>query len=129
MCQGSHRLHLNSVSLVKGVVENSWCVDDLPALVLVVGVTYEEALSRERIWLHFYISIRNIVHETRLSHIGEASYDESPCVCVDLRQSTHVLSHLFQVAEGRFKLLEECAGSTESSTFELLCSVQGISVF
>ena len=128
MRQGSHCLHFNGVPLIKGVVEDSWRVDDLPALVLVVGVPDEEVLRCECIWLHFDISIRNIVHETRLAHVGEASYDESPRVSVDLRQSTHVLSHLLQVAEGRFKFLEECAGSTEGSALELLCSVQGISV-
>lgn len=85
MCESGHCLHLNGISLIQWVIEYSWRVDYLPTLILIISVTHEEVLRCESIGLHFHISIRNIVHETRLSHVGKTGYNESPCICIDLR--------------------------------------------
>lgn len=63
MCKSCDGLHFDGIALVKRMVENTWRIDDLPAGVLVVGVTHEQVLSREGVWLHVHVRIRDIVNE------------------------------------------------------------------
>lgn len=63
MSESGHSLHLNGVSLIQRVVEDAWCVNDLPSCVLVVRVAYEQVLRRESIRLHIDICISDIVDE------------------------------------------------------------------
>ena len=74
--KGRNCLHFNRVSFIERVVENTWSVDDLPASVLIVGVTHEQILSRKGIGLHVHVGIRNIVDEAGFANVGETSDDQ-----------------------------------------------------
>ena len=63
MSEGRNGLHLNGVSLVERVVQNTWSVNNLPSGVLVIGVTDEQVLGGESIGLNINIGIRDIVDE------------------------------------------------------------------
>ena len=65
------------------MVKDARCIDDLPACILVVGVTDEEVLSCERIGLNIDIRICNIIDEAGLADIGEARDDQRACICVN----------------------------------------------
>ena len=107
MSQCSDGLHLNGVTLIERVVEDTWRVDDLPAGILVVSVAHEEVLSGEGVWLHVHIGVGNIIDEARFADIREACDDESTRVRVDCGQTRQMLPDLFKVAQGRFELLEK----------------------
>ena len=49
MSKSGDSLHFDGIPLVQRVVEDAGRVDDLPARVLVIGMTNEQTLSRERI--------------------------------------------------------------------------------
>lgn len=57
MSQGSDSLHLNSVSLVQGMVKNTRGVNYLPFGIFIFGVSNEKTLSGESIWLHIDIGL------------------------------------------------------------------------
>mmetsp|Transcript_7346 Transcript_7346/g.8827 ORF Transcript_7346/g.8827 Transcript_7346/m.8827 type:complete len:333 (-) Transcript_7346:321-1319(-) len=128
MGQGSDGLHLNSVSLVERVVQNTWRVDDLPARVLVVGVTHEQVLRRESVRLHVHVGIRDIVDKGGFADIGEASDDQSARIGVDRGQSAQMLAHFLQVAQTGFQLFDQRAGTTKSGSLELLGAIKRISI-
>jgi len=128
MSQCSDSLHLNGVSLIQRVVENTWRVDDLPPCVLVVCVAHKQVLCREGVRLHVDISIGDIVDEAGLANIWEASDDESPRVRVNRWQPAQMLSDLFKVAERRLEFLNQGASSTESCAFQLLGAIKRICV-
>jgi len=75
MSQSCNGLHLNGVSLVKRVVQDSGCVDHLPASILVVRVTHKQILGCESIRLNIHIGVGNIVDETRFTNIGETGHN------------------------------------------------------
>lgn len=83
MSKCSHSLHLDSVPLVKRMVQNARRIDHLPSRVLIIRVTNEQVLRRERIRLHIYIGIRDIVDETGLSNVREPGDDKISRVCVN----------------------------------------------
>ena len=76
-------LHLDCVALVKWMVKDAWRIDHLPASVLIVCVTDEQVLSRERIGLNIDVRICNIIDEAGLADIGEASDNQCARVSVD----------------------------------------------
>lgn len=113
-CNG---LHLNGVTLIEWVIKNTWRVNDLPARVLVVGVTNEQVLCRESVWLNVNVSVRDIVDEARFTDVGETTNDKSSRVSIDRWQSAQMLSHFFQITKRALKFLEKGAGATESRAF------------
>jgi hypothetical protein len=121
-------LHLDGVSVLKRVVEDTWGVDDLPATVLVVSVTDKERLGGEGVGLDLDISASELVHETTLSDVGVATEKERSGVGVDGRKTRKMLTHLFEVLEGRVLALHERTHTTEGSLLELLASVERVSV-
>ena len=76
-------LHLDRVSLVERMIQNTWRVNNLPSGVLVVSVTDEQVLGCESIRLHINISIRDIIDEAGLSDIWETSHNQSSRVCIN----------------------------------------------
>ena len=71
----SDGLHLNCVSLVKWVIQNTWRIDNLPSGVLVISVSDEQVLRSESVRLHINVGIRDIVNEAGLSDVGETCDD------------------------------------------------------
>lgn len=55
MGQGGDGLHLNGVSVLEGVIKNSWGVNHLPPEVLVIHVAHEEGLGGEGVGLHINV--------------------------------------------------------------------------
>ena len=128
MSQCSDGLHLNGVTLIERVVEDTWRVDDLPAGVLVVSVAHEEVLCSEGVWLHVHIGVGNIIDEARLADIREAGDDESTRVRVDCGQTRQMLPDLLEVAQGRLQFFEKGAGATQSCSFQLFGAVKRVGV-
>jgi len=87
MSEGCDGLHLDGVTLVERVVQDTWGIDDLPASVLVVSMADEQILGRERVWLHVHIRVGHVVDEGGLSDVGESSHDKGSGIGVNLRQS------------------------------------------
>ena len=57
-------------------------------------MTYEQVLRSESIRLYIDIGIRDIIDEARLADVGEAGYQDGPCVRVDGGEATEVLTDL-----------------------------------
>ena len=75
MGEGGDGLHLDRVHLLERVVEDTGRVDDLPSEVLVVHVSDEQRLGRERVLkrtkqIGSDVSGRERVARTRASEIG-----------------------------------------------------------
>jgi hypothetical protein len=128
MGQSSNSLHFNSVSLVERVVQDSGSINYLPASVFIVGVTNEKVLSGESVGLDINVSVRHIVDERRLAHVGESSADKGTSVGVDLRETTQMLPDFLQIAERRFKFFHKGAHSTQSSSLKHFATVKRITV-
>ena len=58
MCEGCYGLHFDSVSLVETVIENTWGIDDLPFRIVILGMTNEQRLGGECVWLNVHVSLR-----------------------------------------------------------------------
>ena len=67
---------------------------DLPAKVLVVGVTHKQALGGKRIGLDLHVRTRDLVDKGRLANVGKARYEECARVGVNGRQTRQMLSDL-----------------------------------
>ena len=80
-------LHLNGVSLIEWVVQDSGRVDHLPASILVIGVTHKQILGCESIRLHIHIGVGDIIDEAGFANIRETGHNKCPRVCINLRQS------------------------------------------
>ena len=76
MSKGRDGLHLNGVSLVQSMVQNTGRVKYLPTRVFVFCVTDEQILGSEGIGLHINFGVCDVVHETGLTDVGETSYNE-----------------------------------------------------
>ena len=83
MRQRRDGLHLDRVTLIKRMVKDARRIDHLPASILIVSVSDEEVLRRERIRLNIDIRICNIIDEAGLADIWEASYDQRARVSVN----------------------------------------------
>jgi hypothetical protein len=88
MSQSSDSLHFNSVSLVERVIKHSRSIEDLPASVFIISVTYEQVLGSESIGLDINVSVRDVVNERRFTDVRESSHDQGTGVSVDLRETT-----------------------------------------
>ena len=121
-------LHLDCISLVEWVVQDSRCINYLPPSIFVIAVSYEQILRRESPVLDVNVGIGHVVYEGGLSDVGETCHDESPGVGVDRRQSREMLADFFQIRERGLQLLHQGAGSTESCSLELLAAVQTVAV-
>lgn len=99
MDQGSDRLHFNGVSLVQGLVQKSWRVDDLPLDVVVISMPDIKRLGCEGIGLDIDIGVGNLVHEAGFTDIREASDEESSGVGIDAGHSGQMLSDFVQEAQ------------------------------
>lgn len=69
MREGGDTLHFDRVHFFKGVIEDSRCVDHLPSEVLVIQVSDEERLGRERIRLHIDVGAGDLVDERRFPDV------------------------------------------------------------
>ena len=76
-------LHLNSIALVKRMVQDTWSIDNLPTRVFVVTMAHEQVLGREGIRLYVNVGIRHVVDKAGLAYVGEASNDKSSAVRID----------------------------------------------
>lgn len=77
MGQSRNCLHFDCVPLVKGVIQDSRSVDDLPLGILVLAVANKQVLGCERVGLHIDIGIRDVVNERGFTDIWEAGDDKS----------------------------------------------------
>ena len=128
MSKGRDGLHLDGVSLVKRVIQNTWRVDDLPTRVLVIGVTNKQVLGRESPRLHIDVGFRDVVDEAGLADVGEAGNDECATVSVNGWESAQMLAHLLEITQARLELLDEGAGATECGSLQLLRAIERVSV-
>ena len=69
--------------LTERMVENTRCVDDLPAQVFVIRMTDVQRFGCERVRLHFDVGTRHLVQETRLAHIGIAADEQRACIRIN----------------------------------------------
>mmetsp|Transcript_24732 Transcript_24732/g.17427 ORF Transcript_24732/g.17427 Transcript_24732/m.17427 type:complete len:200 (+) Transcript_24732:897-1496(+) len=99
MSKSGNSLHFNSVSLVQSVIEDTWGIEYLPSSILVVGVTHKEVLCCESVRLNINIGIGQIVNKTGLTNIREASNNQCSSTCINLWQSSKMLSDLFQITQ------------------------------
>mmetsp|Transcript_26169 Transcript_26169/g.55211 ORF Transcript_26169/g.55211 Transcript_26169/m.55211 type:complete len:235 (+) Transcript_26169:1681-2385(+) len=111
------------------MVENSGCVNDLPAQVLVVGVTHEERLGGKGVGLHVNVGPCDFVHEGTLSNIGQTTHQQSPRIRIQCGQSRHVLPHLLQITQTRLLPLQNGTHPTQRRPLQTLASVERIAVF
>ena len=102
MRERGNALHLDRIHLLKRMIKDPWCVDDLPPQILVVEVTDEERLGGESVWLHVDIRTRYFINEGRLPDVRVSAYEERARVGVDSRETGYMLSHLLEVGEGIF---------------------------
>lgn len=103
-------------------------INHLPAKILVVTMSHEKRLCRERIGLHVDITTSNLVHETTFPHVRQAAHEQGARVGVQSGQTGQVLAHFFQVGQGSFLALEHGTHATESGALETLASVQRVPV-
>ena len=143
--ESSNRLHLDSVHLLKRVVQDTGSVDDLPSEVLVVHVTNKEGFGGEGVLLcqlrilvqvhsctyglNVDIGSGDLVDETTLADIGVTTNKQCSGVGVDSWQSRDVLPDLLQVRQRILLPLHDSSHSTESGSFELFTSVERITEF
>lgn len=129
MGNGSNRLHLNSIHLLKRMIENTRCVDGLKSKVLVVEVSNKQTLGCESIGLNIDIRSCHALQKARLSDIGVSADEESSSVGVNGRKTTEMLAHLVEVEE---RILQSSANSrhtTQGCTLELFTLEEGLCIF
>ena len=100
MSQSCNSLHLDGISLVKRVIEDTGGIDDLPSSILVISMSDEQRLGGESIWLNINVGLSHVVDQTRLTDVRVTCKDQSSGVGVNGRESSQMLPYLFQVAEG-----------------------------
>lgn len=83
MGHGGDALHLDRVHFLEGVVEDTWCIDNLPTQVLVVEMTDKEGFCGESVWLHVDICARDLVDEGGLADVGISTDQECTGIWVD----------------------------------------------
>jgi len=98
--QSSDGLHLDGVSCVERMIKDTWRVNNLPSLVVVIGVSNVQTLRGESIRLHINVSLSEVVDQTRFTNVGESCQDKCSSIGVDVGQTTKMLSDLFEIAEG-----------------------------
>ena len=83
MSHGSNGLHLNGIPLLERMIKNTRCVNNLPAQVLVVGVSDVQRLGSERVRLDLDVGVGDLVEEGRLADVREAADEQCARVRVD----------------------------------------------
>lgn len=78
-------LHLNCVTLLQWSVKEPWCVDDLPWYVVIVSMSYVQALGSERVITYLHLCVGNSYHEGRFAYVWVASDYKCPGMGVDAR--------------------------------------------
>ena len=133
MGHSDHRLHLNHVHLVQGVIQNSWCIDDLKPKVFVIQMPHEKRFRRKRKRLDFDIGSRDTVDEGRLANagwsqpssltygdhvgnlLGETAHKESTGVRIDAGQPPKMLPNGVEIQQTVLQLLADSRHPTEGS--------------
>mmetsp|Transcript_13757 Transcript_13757/g.26671 ORF Transcript_13757/g.26671 Transcript_13757/m.26671 type:complete len:232 (+) Transcript_13757:1470-2165(+) len=128
MRQSSDGLHFDGVALLKRLVQNTRGIKYLPPQVLVVHVTNVQRLGGKGVRLHLDVGASDLVHETRLTNVRVASDEQRTCAGVDRRQTAEMLADFLEVAQRALVLLHEGGHATESSTLELLATVERVTV-
>mmetsp|Transcript_38297 Transcript_38297/g.114685 ORF Transcript_38297/g.114685 Transcript_38297/m.114685 type:complete len:752 (-) Transcript_38297:278-2533(-) len=128
MGQCRHRLHLDGVALLEGMVQYTGGVHDLPTEVSIVGVTDIEGLGREGVRLHVDLGPRNLVEEGGFADVGESAQQQSPGGRIQGGEAGHVLPHLLQIGQTRLLTLEDRAHPSQGGALEALATVEGIAV-
>ena len=126
--EGSDGLHLDGVALLQRVVENSGSVDDLPAKILVVGVSDVQRLGGEGVRLNLHVGPGDLVDEAGLADVGKAADEQRPGVGIDGGQTAQVLADLLQVGQALGLPLHDGGHPAEGSALELLATVQRVSI-
>ena len=119
-------LHLDVVHLLKRMVEDTGCVDDLPPHVAVVEVADEERLGRECVRLDVDVRSGDFVEEGRLADIRVSTDEQRACSRVDRGKTRQVLANLLQELKRLVLPLHYGGHTTERSSLELLAAVQTV---
>mmetsp|Transcript_76981 Transcript_76981/g.124578 ORF Transcript_76981/g.124578 Transcript_76981/m.124578 type:complete len:257 (+) Transcript_76981:289-1059(+) len=118
--------HLDGVTVLQRMIQDSRRVDDLPLHVVVVQVADKQRLCGESIGLHIHICLGHNVHEGGLAYVWVARQDQGPRRWIDRRQAPQVLPDLLEVGHGACQLLHRCAHATHGGALEHLALVQAI---
>lgn len=108
------------------MVQDTRCVDDLPASIIIVQMADKEGFGGEGIGLNIDICSGDFVHEAGFADVGVAAADESSGRRVDSRQTAHVLSDLFEVGQRVLLTFDDGGHASESSFLELLASIERV---
>lgn len=89
-------------------------------------MTDEKRLRGERIRLDIDICTGDLVKERRFADVGISTDEKSTSSGVDCGETRHVFANLFEELESLVLPLHDGSHAAESSTLELLASVQTI---
>jgi hypothetical protein len=128
MSQSSNGLHLDGVAVFERMIENSGSIDDLPREIVVEGMTDKERFGSEGIGLHIDFSTRDLVHEAALTDVGVATQDDGARVGIDRRKARQMLAHFFKIGQRGALAFDQCTHATQSSSLELLATVERVAV-
>mmetsp|Transcript_2002 Transcript_2002/g.3196 ORF Transcript_2002/g.3196 Transcript_2002/m.3196 type:complete len:276 (-) Transcript_2002:112-939(-) len=128
VCQSNNGLHFDCVSFLQGMIQDPWSVNDLPTQVLVIAMTYKERFRGEGVWLDINVTTSDLVHETRLSHVGQAAHEDGSCVRVQGWKTRKMLTNFLQIRQGCFLSLQDGAHTTQGCTLQTLATIGRVRV-
>ena len=126
MSQSSNGLHLNCVPLIQRSVQNSWRINALNSDIFEVGVTHIKVLGGERHRTDLHIGSGQFVDQTRFTDIRETKEQNGRQVGIDRRQSSNMLSDLFQIGQTWPDSFDRGTHSSKGSNLKLLASVERV---
>ncbi|KAH3688918.1 hypothetical protein WICPIJ_000091 [Wickerhamomyces pijperi] len=107
-------------TLLGDIHEDTWGIDGLESQVLVVKVPNVQGLGGEGVWLHLDIGLGDASQERRLTDVRVPTDQQGSGVRINGRQSTQVLSDLFQIGKRVLQLLNNGGHSTQGGSLQLL---------
>merc|ERR1719369_2081676 len=99
------------------MIQNSRGVYYLPTQIFVVGMSNIQRFCGESIGLYLHIGSSNLIYEARFSNIWKSTNDNCPGIWINGRQTTQMLSNLFQICQTLSLSFHNCSHSTQGSTF------------
>ena len=109
MCECRDTLHLDSVHVFEGMVENTWSIDYLPPHIPIVEVTDEERFGGEGVRLNVDVRTGDLVDEGGFADVGVAADEEGAGSRVNGGQTGDVLPDLFKVGQGVLLAAHDCS--------------------